>query len=63
MEREFTKKDIADLKRVTPRTVDNWRESGLLDPPLKLGNKPQSRVRWTESQVKRLDARLRGEAA
>lgn len=56
----YTKRDIAEAKRVSPRTVDNWREAGLLAEPLKLGNQPQSRVRWTAEQVAELDRRLAG---
>jgi hypothetical protein len=54
----FTKRDIADSKRVSTRCVDNWVARGLLDKPLKLGTHTQSRVRWTAEQVAALDARL-----
>ncbi|HEY0464194.1 MAG TPA: hypothetical protein VGC79_08300 [Polyangiaceae bacterium] len=57
----LTKRTIAEDRDVSTRTVDNWVERGLLDRPLKLGTRPQSRVRWTDDQVAALDARLRGE--
>jgi hypothetical protein len=56
--RWHTKRTIAERREVTPRTVDNWVDRGLLDKPIKLGTHPQSRVRWTDEQVAALDARL-----
>ena len=53
-----TKKDIADAKKVTARTVDNWVERGLLPPPIKLGTSQQARVRWTDESVAVLDHNL-----
>lgn len=61
--RLWTKNEIATGRSVTPRCVDNWRARGLLDQPIKLGDKPQSRVRWTDEQVANLDRRLTGTAA
>lgn len=54
----YTKRDIAEARRVTPRSVDNWRKAGLLPEPIKLGAHTQSRVRWTAEQVAELDRRL-----
>lgn len=59
----FTKRDIADAKRVSTRCVDNWVSRGLLDRPLKLGSHTQSRVRWTAEQVAALDARLSNQSS
>lgn len=61
--RYFTKNELAEAARVTPRCIDNWVARGLLDPPIKLGDKPQSRVRWTEEQKVALERRLSGKAA
>jgi hypothetical protein len=53
-----TKTGIAQARKVTPRTVDNWVRRRWLSPPLKLGAAQQSRVRWTDEQVAELDRRL-----
>ncbi len=53
-----TKQQIAADRKVTTRSVDNWRARGLLAAPIKLGNAPQSRVRWTDEQVAELDRKL-----
>jgi predicted DNA-binding transcriptional regulator AlpA len=53
-----TKRQIAESKNVCERTVDIWRARGLLPQPVKLGNRVQSRVRWTDAQVAELDRNL-----
>lgn len=54
----FTKTQIARARSVTERTVDNWVDKELLSPPIKLGTKQQSRVRWTKDSVDALDRKL-----
>jgi hypothetical protein len=56
--REFTKADIAEAKKVSERTVDNWRARGLLPRPRKWGTTQQARVRWTDEDLKILDRNL-----
>ena len=58
-----TKREIAERFRVTPRTVDNWVDRGLLPEPTKLGEKQQSRVRWTDDDVQKLEQRLQSTAS
>jgi predicted DNA-binding transcriptional regulator AlpA len=53
-----TKKQIAESKNVSERTVQNWVKRGLLPRPIKLGSTVQSRVRWTDAQVAELDRNL-----
>lgn len=55
----WTKSRIAGHFGVSPRTIDNWRNAGLLPAPLKLGTAPQSRVRWSDDDVATLEANLR----
>jgi predicted DNA-binding transcriptional regulator AlpA len=57
----LTKRDIAEGRKVTTRTVDNWVERGFLPPPKKLGSSQQARVRWTQEQVAELDRKLFGD--
>lgn len=56
--RLWTKNEIATARKVTPRCVDIWVDRKLLAAPIKLGDKQQSRVRWTDEQVAELDRRL-----
>lgn len=58
-----TKREIAERFRVTPRTVENWVDRGLLAAPIKLGSCQQSRVRFTAEAVAEFEQRLRGTAA
>ena len=53
-----TKTEIAEGRKVSTRTVDNWVARGLLAEPLKLGTAQQARVRWTDAQVAELDRNL-----
>jgi hypothetical protein len=57
--RLHTKQAIARERSVTCRTVDNWRDAGLLPAPLKLGTSKQARVRWTDRSLAILDANLK----
>lgn len=59
----YSKADIARAKKVSERTVDRWVVQGLLPPPIKLGPRVQSRVRWTQENVATLDANLAALAA
>ena len=56
----FTKRDIAERFRVTPRTVENWIQRGLLAQPVKLGACQQSRVRFAADAVDSLEQTIRG---
>jgi len=47
----FTKKEVAQKFRVTERTVDNWVDAGVIDPPIKLGVAQQSRVRFPVESI------------
>ena len=56
--RLHSKQTIAADRGVTCRTVDNWRERGLLPAPIKMGITLQSRVRWTDESLATLDRNL-----
>jgi len=56
----YTKKDIATLKAVTPRCIDNWVRRGLLPAPIKLGTAQQARVRFTAEALATLERNLSG---
>jgi hypothetical protein len=56
--RNYSKSDLARAKGVTPRTIDNWVERGLLPAPMKFGTAAQSRVRWTDSDIAVLESNL-----
>ena len=60
MNRYFSKRELAERLSVTVRTIDAWVQAGRLPAPVKLGDKPQSRVRWDADELGDLDTRLRG---
>ena len=55
----FTKREVAERFRVTPRTVENWIARGMLAQPVKLGARQQSRVRFAADAVTDLERTLR----
>lgn len=48
--RTYTKKEVADIFRVTKETVDNWRRNGVIKA-IKVGERA---VRFTREEVERL---------
>ncbi|MGH8319960.1 MAG: helix-turn-helix transcriptional regulator [Steroidobacteraceae bacterium] len=60
---EFTKAQVAALKRVSTRTVDSWVARGLLPKPRKWGTTLQARVRWTDADLAVLERNLAGSCA
>lgn len=54
----ISKNELAERLGVTPRTIDNWVEQGLLDRPIKLGSAQQSRVRFPANAADTLTSRL-----
>jgi len=54
----ISKNELAERLGVTPRTIDNWVERGLIARPLKLGTAQQSRVRFPADVVDAVTRRL-----
>jgi predicted site-specific integrase-resolvase len=54
----ISKNELAERLGVTPRTIDNWVERGLIDPPIKLGTAQQSRVRFPANAADAVTLRL-----
>lgn len=55
-----TKREIAEHFGVSTRTVDNWRASGFLPVPIKLGSEAQSRLRWPVEVLTSIAAAVQG---
>jgi len=47
----MTPAELANMLRVTERTLDNWRDSGTGPPYIRLGNQRHHRVLYNLSSV------------
>lgn len=61
----LTKKDVARMANVSPRTIERWIRSGLIPPPRRLGYRriywhPQTIKRWLAEQLGIVDVRRHG---